>query len=346
MSPKISTQVPLAESSSDKIDTIHLDWVLGQVKQRFVNGGVITGFESREDCAVFDNGKEYTLLTTHFSNPLIDNPYAFGFSVAANCLNNIFAMGGHPLTSTTILACPEGQIPSEDIHLMICGGNDAMDQASCQIVGGHSVYSPQLIYGFSVSGKVDYDFLKSNNSAQEGDLLILTKPLGVGVYTMAHRLGLLSSELTRSFLNILQSMSLYGQSIASLPGVSAMTDVGGCGLVGHCLELCQRHSVAVELKRKAIPFYESAVELMEKIHLQQIGVNQNITAYRDYLEGEVDLSSFRTKLLFDPQSNGGLLVSVRPESYESLLDLLAGNAWVIGRVISSNEGARVFIDIS
>jgi len=328
-----------------KISPQELDRILSTSKQTYRNSNTFIGFESAEDCAVYDNGKNYMLFTTDFFTPLIDDPYVYGFSAAANALSDIFAMGGNPLIASSILGYPKDQVPLSYIEAMIQGSNDAMDLVGCHVVGGHSIQNPQPIFGFSIIGEVNYSRLKRNNTAEAGDLLILTKPLGVGIYSNAHKLGLLKEILYEKFVDSLRHINSQGQVIAQLNEVSAMTDITGFGLIGHCLEMCQENRISAKIYIDEIPFLPETADLFELTYSPESGINKNYHSYKDKTVVDPSVSELQARLLFDPQSNGGLLISVKPRKFEELSTILGDQVWIIGECISSGSDceSRVFI---
>lgn len=315
-----------------------LSEILCSLKQDFINPAVIVDFKNSDDCAVYDlNAEEYLLITTDFFTPVVDDPYVYGVVSAANALSDIYAMGGKPIIANAILGYPRDQITTKDLEQILQGGTETLNNSNCRIVGGHTIENPQPFYGFTILGTVKKSNLKKNIGAQEGDLLILTKPLGVGIYSNALKLGLLADDLYNFMLPHLMKVNTEGFDLGFLSSVHSMTDLTGFGLIGHALELCQEAKLTLELFYHRIDFFPQLENLVGAVTSPNSGVMRNYHNYKDKIKiREVKEDENLDKLLplFDPQSNGGLLLSIEEKDLNQVLKIVGSQAKIIGRFVN------------
>ena len=298
---------------------------------------LLVGFETSDDAGIYRIAPDLALVqTVDFFTPLVDDPFVFGQIAATNALSDVYAMGGRPVTALSIVCFP----PDGDLDVLeqvMRGGIAKMAEAGCVVLGGHSVRDAEIKFGYAITGLIDPDRVFTNTGAVAGDALILTKPIGTGVITTALKRGLAKADWVE---NAVQSMTTLNRAaseiVAGAAGVHAMTDVTGFGLMGHGRELALGSGVALEIVVEEVPRIEGA---LDAIHLGAIPAG--LLANRDFAEcvsadapGSHIADDLRT-LLYDPQTAGGLLISVAPDHAEAILASLrrAGlNAAKIGSV--------------
>ena len=295
-----------------------LDDILGQNRENLFPD-LLVGNQDKDDAAVFDLGDGTAVISpTDFFMPIVDNPYDFGRIAAVNAISDIYAMGGNPLMAIAILGWPINKIPAAVAHQVIEGARFVCKQAHIPLAGGHSIDSPEPIFGLAVTGKVEVKNLKKNKGAKSGDVLFLTKPLGVGIITTAIKKNLLIEEGAKLALASMTQLNDVGTLLATLKGVHAMTDVTGFGLLGHLIEMCEASEISAEINFEVIP---------QLPHLQSYltqgsypgGTTRNWESYGE----KVELKNKNQRLILaDPQTSGGLLVAVAPESTTDFLKLV------------------------
>ncbi|MCB0534964.1 MAG: selenide, water dikinase SelD [Lewinellaceae bacterium] len=281
------------------------------VQQPYQN--LLVGNESRDDAAVFDLGDGSALIsTTDFFMPIVDDPEDFGQIAAVNAISDVYAMGGTPLLAIAILGWPINSLSAEVANLVIEGGRKACAAAGIPLAGGHSIDSPEPIFGLAVSGRVQIDHLKKNGGATPGARLFLTKPLGVGILTTAQKKGLLKPEHTQLAPDSMKTLNKVGARFGTLPYVQAMTDVTGFGLLGHLGEMCTASDASAVLEFDKVPTIDRAI-LDFYLENKSVpgGTQRNWDSYGHTVAGVSDL---QRNILADPQTSGGLLVAVAPEA--------------------------------
>jgi selenide,water dikinase len=326
-----------------KIDSARLDTLLCELAGRTVSESLLVGVETADDCAVWKFSEErYLLFTTDFFTPPVDDPYDYGRMAAANALSDVYAMGGHPLAATTIFGYPPDLVDAETARTIFRGGLDAMAEVGCSVAGGHTIKNHQPIFGFSVVGEVSPAHLKTNCGARAGDLLVITRPIGIGVFSNALQQGLLTPQ---EYLNIrpsLISINRVGSEVGLLAGVSAMTDVTGFGLLGHALEMAQGAGLALDLHADAVPTLEGTEALAPIIFSPGSGASRNLANAEGKIAFPKALSRDTRLILADPQSNGGLLIAVSAGELDSLMAVLERDPQcrpsVLGEFHSRPEG--------
>lgn len=295
-----------------------LDHILGQHRDdSFPN--LLVGNQDRDDAAVFDLGDGTAVIsTTDFFMPIVDNPYDFGRIASVNAISDIYAMGGSPLMAIAILGWPLKEIPASDAHQVIEGSRFVCKQAHIPLAGGHSIDSPEPIFGLAVTGKVEVKNLKKNKGARPGDLLFLTKPLGVGIITTAIKKNILIEEDFALAMASMTQLNDIGTSLAISKGVHAMTDVTGFGLLGHLIEMCEASETSAEICFDTIPLLPNLQYYLDKGSYPS-GTIRNWESYGEKVELK---NKNQSLILADPQTSGGLLVSVAPESVTDFLKLV------------------------
>lgn len=280
---------------------------------------LLVGNESRDDAAVYDlNNGTAIISTTDFFMPIVDDPFTFGQIAATNAISDVYAMGGKPLLAIAILGWPVDKLPAETAQQVMDGGRQACHEAGIVLAGGHSIDSPEPIFGLAVTGQIEIGKLKRNDTATSGCLLYLTKPLGVGILTTAQKQGKLKVEHANIAPQSMIRLNDIGQLFAEIEGVKAMTDVTGFGLLGHLTEMCEGSGLSATIERDKIPCFPDVGYYMAQ-HCIPGGTHRNWSSYG----ANIKLKDERDKLILcDPQTSGGLLVAVEPEAAAEVEQLL------------------------
>jgi selenide,water dikinase len=281
---------------------------------------LLVGIEHGDDAAVYRlNDDQAIVATTDFFMPIVDDPFEFGRIAATNALSDVYAMGGRPLFALAIVGMPIGKLPNEVIRQILAGGESVCRQAGIPIAGGHSIDAPEPIYGLVGIGVVDPRRVKQNSGGQAGDVLILGKPLGVGIYSAALKKGALSPEQYAAMIAATTQLNSAGADLAALDGVNAMTDITGFGLLGHLLEITRASNLAARVELSRLPLLPGVGELAQDGYVT--GASQrNWASYGAEVMIADDIAEPQRAVLTDPQTSGGLLVSCRPELRESVLE--------------------------
>ena len=303
------------------------------------------GNASRDDAAVYALDDERGVVsTTDFFMPIVDDPYDFGRIAATNALSDLYAMGARPLFALAIVGMPINTLPQETIRGILQGGERACAEAGIVVAGGHSIDSVEPIYGLAAIGVLDPQRLRRNADARAGDVLVLGKPLGVGVYSSALKKEVLDADGYQQMIASTTRLNTVGVPLAALDGVHAMTDVTGFGLLGHLLEVCRASGVAAEVDSAQVPLLPQALELLQRGCLTGAS-NRNWASYGAEVRFADGLPAHWQPLLTDPQTSGGLLVSCAPEAVDAVLacfhDAGFGQAAVVGRLSAGLPGVSV-----
>ena len=305
---------------------------------------LLVGFDRSDDASVYKVSDDLALVqTVDFFPPIADDPYLFGQIAACNALSDVYAMGGEPKLCLNIMAVPES-MPKEAVHRLLRGGYDKVYEAGALITGGHSILDDEPKYGLAVTGFVHPDRVLTNSGARPGDVLVLTKPIGVGVLTTAAKAELAAEENVALAFRQMTVLNRSARDVMVKYRVHACTDVTGFGLLGHGLELAQGSGVELELRVEAVDFLPETVELA-RMGILPAGVYRN----RSFAEGQVDAGDTelcRQDLLYDPQTAGGLLMAVEPADADALLAELepcVPSAQRIGVVREYWGGKRIFL---
>ena len=270
---------------------------------------LLVGTETGDDAAVWRLDDETCIVaTTDFFMPMVDDPFDFGRIAATNALSDVYAMGGKPIFALAILGMPINSMPTALIREILRGGAAMAAEAGIPVAGGHSIDAPEPIYGLAVVGLVSTKALRRNSEARPGDALILTKPIGVGIYSAAIKKGALSDDGYREMLGFMTRLNVVGTALARRKEVHAMTDVTGFGLLGHGLEMARGAGVTVRLHLEDVPLLDQAESLVRAAYFTGAS-ERNWSSYRDGVDLPVDLEDWRRLLLTDPQTSGGLLVA-------------------------------------
>ncbi len=317
-----------------KIAPAVLSDILAHTAAQPEDARLLVGNDSRDDAAVYDLGNGEALIsTTDFFMPIVDDPHTFGRIAAANAISDVYAMGGTPLVAIAILGWPIDKLPVEVAGAVLEGGRAMCAEAGITLAGGHTIDSPEPIFGLAVTGRADKKHLKRNSTAQPGDRLLLTKSLGVGILTTAEKRGILRAEDEGRAAALMTQLNRAGESMGRRGDVHAMTDVTGFGLLGHLLEMCEGSGVRAEIDFDAVPQITDLSFYLEK-QCSPGGARRN---WESYGRSVGTLTDDQRAILCDPQTSGGLLVAAAPES--------EGLDWPeIGRVLAV-DGEHSFVEV-
>ena len=294
---------------------------------RDLNPNLLVGFDKSDDAGVFRLSADLALVqTVDFFTPIVDDPFTFGAIAAANSLSDVYAMGGTPLTALSILAWP-GSDDLDDLEAVLQGGAAKMREAGCVILGGHSVTDPEIKFGYAITGTVHPDRVKTNAGARPGDVLILTKRIGTGVISTALKRGIASEDHVAKSIESMLTLNRAACDAMSNLEVHAVTDVTGFGLLGHAREMALASGVTLEIDSSRVQYLDGAVEYARAGAIPG-GLNNN----RDFVAECVAGSP--GDLLYDPQTSGGLLLSMsEPGEYIKRCP----SAYILGRVLERGE---------
>jgi len=306
---------------------------------------LLVGTETGDDAAVWQiDDKTCVIATTDFFMPVVDDPRDFGRIAAANALSDVYAMGGKPIMALAILGMPLGKLPVEIVGQILEGGASICAEAGIPVAGGHSIDSVEPIYGLAVIGLCSPNNVRRNSGARPGDKLILTKGIGVGVYSAAFKKLALTEDAYAEMIASTTLLNRVGHVLAQDDDVHGITDVTGFGLLGHGLELARGAGVALTIEQARIPFLARAEALAESGHITGAS-GRNWESYGGQVTLPPALPSWRRALLTDPQTSGGLLVSCTPERAEPIRAMIeaAGypRASIIGSVTSGEPEVRI-----
>lgn len=300
---------------------------------------LIVGLETSDDAAVYRINDELAIIQTlDFFTPVVDDPYTFGQIAAANSLSDIYAMGGQPKLALNIVCFPDCLDP-KILGEIMRGGQDKVMEAGAILVGGHSVSDDEPKYGLSVTGFVEPDKVLTNNNAKIGDTLIITKPLGIGIITTAIKGELASKEAYERAVLSMTTLNSFGKKAIDITkGVHSVTDITGFGLLGHSLEMAEGSNVSIKIDSSKVPFIKEAKEYAQ-MGLIPAGAYNNKNYIGDKVSIDKRVPDYMIDILYDPQTSGGLLISIAKEYSETLLDNLSNSPVefaVIGEVTEYN----------
>jgi selenide,water dikinase len=328
-----------------KIAPAVLSEILAKSPLAQMHPDLLVGTESSDDAAVYRiNDSQAIVATTDFFMPIVDDPYDFGRIAATNAISDVYAMGGRPILALAIVGMPIDKLPVETIQEILAGGAAVCRQAGIPIAGGHSIDAPEPIYGLVALGLVHPDRVKRNDRARPGDALILGKGLGVGILSAALKKGKLSGQGYREMIQITTQLNTAGADLSQLPEVHALTDVTGFGLLGHLMEIARGSGVGAELDFDAVPIIPAALPLAQEGYATGAS-DRNWKSYEAGVTLPPQFPAWKSKLLTDPQTSGGLLVACAPEAVQDVMRIFSdhgfAHATVIGRMLAGPPGIRV-----
>ncbi len=320
-----------------KISPAVLDTILHSnlPKQKFPS--LLVGNESKDDAAVFDIGDGTCIIsTTDFFMPIVDDPFAFGAIASVNAISDVYAMGGEPFMAIAILGWPINKIAPEVAKEVLEGSRKICADAGIPLAGGHSIDCPEPVFGLAVSGKMKKENLKRNDTAKEGSLLYLTKKLGIGIVTTAQKKGIVSEAHLQQAVDTMLTLNKPGAQFGKLPYVNAMTDVTGFGLLGHLVEMCEGSNLSAKINFKDIPQFDFLQEYIQQKSMPG-GTQRNWESYGHKIS---TISDEQKAILADPQTSGGLLVSVDQEKkneFEAFSKTLGLDLKLFGKMITKGK---------
>jgi selenide,water dikinase len=295
---------------------------------------LLVGSATGDDAAVFRVSEEIALVQTlDFFTPLVDDPYDFGRIAAANALSDVYAMGGKPLTAMNVVAFPLEELGGDVLREILRGGLDVVTSAGAVLVGGHSIKDAEPKYGMSVTGIVDPEKVTTNAGGRAGDALVLTKPLGVGAIVTGRKRGSVSDELLARAVEVMVELNDHASDAALAAGARAMTDVTGFGLLGHLHNLCRESGLAAELDAASVPAIAGVEDLLADESGVSGGSRRNAEWARQFATIDGGVEPWRSRLIVDATTSGGLLAAVDAEA----AGLLPGK--VIGRLCTGPSGS-------
>lgn len=298
---------------------------------------LLVGNDSRDDAAVMDMGNgEAIISTTDFFMPIVDDAFDFGRIASANAISDVYAMGGEPIMAIAILGWPVDKLPPEVAGQVLEGSRAICREAGIPLAGGHSIDSPEPIFGLAVTGKVRIDHLKQNNTATEGCRLYLTKPLGVGILTTAQKKGILKPEHANLAPAQMAQLNSFGAVLGALPYVKALTDVTGFGLLGHLTEMAEGSGLSAVIQYDDVP----KLPVVEEYLIQKSFPGGTVRNWASYGHKISDLTEIQRYVLADPQTSGGLLIAVEPHSTTEFERVAAENDFALrsfGELVEKQE---------
>ena len=305
---------------------------------------LLVGFDKSDDASVYKISDDLALVqTVDFFPPIADDPYTFGAIAATNALSDVYAMGGEPKLALNIMAVPEG-MPGEAVHEMLRGGYDKVYEAGALITGGHSILDPEPKYGLAVTGFVHPDRMLTNSGAKPGDVLLFTKPIGIGILTTAAKADMLTPELEKRMTDLMMTLNKAARDAMVKYRVHACTDVTGFGMLGHLSEMATGSDVAITLHVDEVDLLSEAYEFAQ-MGLLPAGMYRNRSFAEKYVDaGQTELA--KQDMLYDPQTSGGLLIAVDPADADALFAELKDSvpsAQRIGTVSEYHGGARILL---
>jgi selenide,water dikinase len=307
--------------------------------------GLLVGAETADDAAVYQiNAEQAVIATTDFFMPIVDDPFDFGRIAATNALSDVYAMGGRPILALAILAMPINVLPGEVIREILRGGEAICTQAGIPVAGGHSIDSVEPVYGLAAIGLVHPRHVKRNADARPGDVLVLGKPLGVGILSAALKKSALAAGDYLAMIDTTTRLNTAGPDLAQLSGVHAMTDVTGFGLLGHLLEMCRGSGLSARVQMAEVPLLDNVLALADGGFVTGASA-RNWASYGADVRIPVDFAAAHKALLCDPQTSGGLLVACARDAVDEVLDAFrrhgCANARAIGAMDAGAPGITV-----
>lgn len=305
-----------------KISPKDLEDILRSEFKTIEDENLLVGNSSKDDAAVYKIDDNNAIIsTTDFFTPIVDDPFNFGRISATNAISDIYAMGGKPIMAIAILGWPLAKLPKETAQIVIDGARSVCNEAGITISGGHSIDISDPIFGLAVTGLIHPDRIKQNNLAKPGCSLFLTKPIGVGIVTTAEKRGIVKKEHIETAIRLMSTLNKIGYEYSKLPGISAMTDITGFGLMGHLIEMCEGSRLNAIINFNDIPLIEGVYDYIEQKAIPG-GTFRNWKSYGDK-SGQI--TENQKMILCDPQTSGGLLVAVEENSVEEFINLSAKN---------------------
>jgi selenide,water dikinase len=320
-----------------KISPAVLDTILHSNSPKGNFPFLLVGNESKDDAAVYDLGDGNCIVsTTDFFMPIVDDPFTFGAIASVNAISDIYAMGGEPVMAIAILGWPINKIAAEVAQSVLEGSRDVCQKAGIPLAGGHSIDCPEPVFGLAVTGKLKKENLKRNDTAKEGSLLYLTKPIGIGITTTAQKKGIVKDEHLKIAIETMLTLNSLGSAIGKLNYVNAMTDVTGFGLLGHLCEMCEGSGLSAEIEFDKVPRFDFLDHYIQQKSMPG-GTTRNLDSYSHKI---TQLSDEQKAILADPQTSGGLLIAVeagKAAEFESFIKDKGSLVKPFGKLTKKNK---------
>ncbi|KAA3617785.1 MAG: selenide, water dikinase SelD [Calditrichaeota bacterium] len=320
-----------------KIAPSVLNKILKSAEPAFTDPRLLVGNDNRDDAAVYAIDDENVIIsTTDFFMPIVDDPVDFGMIASVNAISDVYAMGGKPIMAIAILGWPLNKLSPEIANLVLKGARQACKNAGISLAGGHSIDSPEPIFGLAVTGSAKRKSLLTNSGAKKDNHIYLTKPLGVGIMTTAMKAGLLGNQDFKAVRDSMITLNKPGEDLGTLECVTSLTDVTGFGLLGHLIEMCEASNLSAKIDFEMIPQFNGLKSYLDQKTIPG-GTSRN---YKSYGHKVNQLSEIQKTILCDPQTSGGLLIAVDHENNEAFLDLLKRfnlNLQPIGKITEKKE---------
>ena len=328
-----------------KIAPAVLSQILAASPLRSLSPDLLVGIESSDDAAVYRlNDTQAIIATTDFFTPIVDDPFDFGRIAATNAISDVYAMGGQPIFALALVGMPLDKLPVEVIQRIIAGGESVCAAAGIPVAGGHSIDTLEPIYGLVVLGVVHPQKVKRNDRARDGDVLVLGKPLGVGILSAALKKGHLSAEGYRQMIATTTQLNTPGRKLSELSGVHALTDVTGFGLCGHLLEICRGSKLGAAVDFSKLPLLCDARD-WAKEGVATGASGRNWSGYGHEVRLPVGLPAWQRNLLTDPQTSGGLLVACSAGAVQDVLRIFDDEGFAQAAVIGAMRQGEAVVQI-
>jgi selenide,water dikinase len=303
---------------------------------------VLVGLETSDDAGVYQLSDEVALIqTADFFTPIVDDPYIFGQIAVANALSDVYAMGGRPLTALNLVAFPIKTLSPSVLKEILRGGLSKMEEAEVALVGGHTIEDPEIKYGLAVTGVVHPSKILTNANAKPGDQLVLTKPLGTGIIATALKGGIASEEAVTKMAGSMVALNRKASEWMQAFGTHACTDITGFSFIGHALEMAIASQVGMVIRSENIPLFPEAMEYA-RLGLIPGGAHSNRQFFSCRVEVDPDVPDLRIDVLYDPQTSGGLLISLPPGEAGELVGTLKKeeniDSYIVGEVVEEPQG--------
>jgi len=350
-SSKMASPIKLTQYSHGggcgcKIAPSVLTQILAAMPQPPSYPNLMVGTESSDDAAVYRlNDQQAVVVTTDFFMPIVDDAHDFGRIAATNALSDVYAMGATPILALAVVGMPIDKLPLETIRDILAGGTAVCEAAGIPLAGGHSIDAPEPIYGLVGVGVAHPDHIKRNDRAQAGDVLILGKPLGVGILSAALKKNELSAAGYREMVDTTTQLNRTGAKFGTMKDVHAMTDVTGFALLGHLLEMCRGAKLAAVVSYADLPILPTALQLAQQGYATG-AAERNWASYGAEVNLPEGFSEWQRKLLCDPQTSGGLLVACAPAAVDEVLAAFRADGFAVACVIGQMEVGEARVSVT
>ena len=326
-----------------KISPKLLDSILKSSRETIVYPELLVGNSTKDDAAAFDLGNGTSVLsTTDFFMPIVDDPFTFGRIAATNAISDIYAMGGNPLMAIAIFGWPVDKLDADVAREVIDGGRSVCEEAGIPLAGGHSIDSPEPIFGLAVTGMADNKHLKRNNTAEADSEIFLTKPIGIGILTTAQKQDKIQKDDINIAIDAMCQLNKIGADISKLEGVSAITDVTGFGLLGHLSEICEGSDISATVIYESVPLLKNVKKYLD-MGCVPGGTRRNFDSYGHKI-GAMTLE--QENILCDAQTSGGLLCVVRKDTVEEFLALTSAAGLDLTPIGTTHKRGEFLIEVA